>query len=582
MSVVFGIVPLLWWIPLEWSGNIRSSLLFSAVAGVVAFCVIWSQGNNVTGRSILPKIRSIDVVPVAAAGVGVLVYVQQLMVRSVDDAMSLMLMAWDNASHFNIFHMQRLHGSVLPLAGLAGDGSRWAFSDYPQSYHSALVLVSEIARKTSPQDWEADAVTYVNFTAVVNIMVVLLVVAAICSLPGLRKNPIIGIPIATLVASGWLFGPGALASMHGFPNFFFTTGLVAAAIVLFHSMQRVFDPLPLIAAGACVAGVVQNWALSIVFLIPCVIAVVFITKKGRWKANRGELVIAVLLVGVVAMAGLTAVGQLLTVAPDDILFAAGGVPDPDFGLLLALLLMLVSASIFMQIGKGPNLPSPKRTQWSLGSVWAGTAVVVAMAAAQLIKTGSVSYYTQKFSIALALIALLCLGIAANGIVERTACLGRVRTFSSSPKLLATAVVVSLAFTQVFGFAFPFKPIGLPPSSESGLEAAKQIQSKMDGSAANDNLLRAVRQSVSLEGPVMYLTTNPGDIDVILAQQWFDALRGNYSEHSWKLSLNMFPLSGGPDNLTKVVTDLRFQDPSVRIVVDPENQAALDQILTKHQ
>lgn len=77
---------------------------------------------------------------------------------------------------------------------------------------------------------------------------------------------------------------------------------------------------------------------------------------------------------------------------------------------------------------------------------------------------------------------------------------------------------------------------------------------------------------------MYLTTNANDVDPVLAQQWFDGLRGNYSEHNWKLSLNMFPLSTGPDSLPEVVHAIKVADPRAQIIVDPENQPALDRIL----
>lgn len=578
VSVVFGILPLLWWLPLEWAPTVRSTALLSVTAAVLAFCAVWMPKSRETKPGLRPEVRVIDLVPAAAAVGGICTYVQQLSVRRVDDAMSLMLMAWDNASHFDIFHMQRILGTVLPMAGQSGDGSRWAFSDYPQGFHSALVLMSELARKTSPTDWEADAVTFVNFSALTSIVVVVLVVASVCTLPALRKNPVVGVPMAVLVASGWLFGPGALASMHGFPNFFFTTGLVVAAAVLFHSMQRAFDPLPLIAAGACVAGVLQNWVLLIVFLVPSVFSVAFATPKGRWRATRGELVVAVSMVAVVTVAGLSALSQLLAVSAENILFAIGGVPDPDFGLLIASMLVLSGAAAVLGGGKGSKLLSVVRTQWSLGSVFAGLAVVLVMATVQMAKTGAVSYYTQKFSIALVLVALVGLGIAANGMLERRAGLALEPTPGVSPRIAAASVAVSMALTQAFGFTFPLKSVGLPPTSASAVQSAKQIEAIGARSIARDRLLAAVRRSSGTEGPVLYLTTHPGDVDVILAQQWFDGLRANYSEHSWKLSLNMFPLSGGPENLSKVVADIKAQDPNAHIVVDPENQGALDRIL----
>ncbi|WP_427018629.1 hypothetical protein ACQCSX_08895 [Pseudarthrobacter sp. P1] len=578
LSVLFGLLPLLWWIPVEWPPTLRSTVLLSAAAAVPAFCAVWRPGARGTGRGLWPQLRAMDAMPALAAVGGVFAYLHQLSASRVDDAMSLMLMAWDNASHFNIFHMQRIHGTVLPLAGRAGDGSRWAFADYPQGFHSVLVLVAELATRTSPTDWAADAVAYVNFSAQLDIAVVVLVVAAVCTLPALRRNPAIGAPVAVLVASGWLCGPGALASMHGFPNFFFTTGLVAAAVLLFHSMQRAFDPLPLVAAGACVAGVLQNWVLLIVFLVPSAVAVAVATPRGRWRASRGERACAVAVVAVVAAAGLGALGQLSGVPAEDLLSATGGVPVPDFGLLLSLLLVLTAVSVLLGGRTGTGHPSAVRTRWSLGAVFAGLAVALAMAAVQLATSGAVGYYTQKVSIALVLVALVGLGIGANGVLERRPELGPAPGPGRSPRVAAASVAVSLALSQAFGFIFPLKSMGLPPTSASAVEAARQLEAIDAGSAAGERLLAAVRASAGLHGPALYLTTHPADVDPILAQQWFNGLRADYSEHSWTLSLAMVPLSGGPENLPKVVADLKAQDPTVHIVVDPENQAVLDRIL----
>lgn len=574
--VMFGIVPLLWWIPAAWTPTFRSTLLLSTVAGIAAFYAVKSRTQHRKWRSLLPEARFVDGLPLLAGAIGFLTYIHQLRVRSAEDAMSLMLMAWDNASHFNIFHMQRTVGTVLPVAGPAEDGSRWAFSDYPQGFHSALVLMSELARKTSPDDWEADTITYVNFSAVMNIAVVVLVVAAVCSLPVLRKMPLLGTPIAVFVGAGWLFGPGALASMHGFPNFFFTVGLAAAGIVLLHSMRRPLEPLPLIAVGACAAGIVQNWALLIVFLIPSALAVMFVTPRGRWRARRVEVVSASLVAVIVAAAAVAALRQLLSVPADNLLFAVGGVPDSDLGFLLAALIILAALYVLLRTGNAAKNPQAVRARWSMGSVGAGAALAVAMATAQLINSGTVSYYTQKFSISLALISLVVLALAVGAAVD---VLGPVKMMITSAQGLVLSAAFSLAATQAFGFPFPLKSAGLAPSSASALESTKQETALKTGSAARDRILVAVRAAGDIGVPGLYLTTRPSELDVILAQQWFDSLRSTYSEQSWKLSLNMFPLSGGPENLTKVVADIKYQDPRAKLVVDPENQAALDKILS---
>lgn len=578
LTMAFGFVPLLWWVPLDWPTNFRSTVLLALLVALAVFCSGWHATTPGGLRRILPRFRIIDIVPLLAVLGGLFISMPGLMVRRIEDAMALMLMSWDNASHFDIFQMQRTQGTVVPLAGLADDGSRWSFADYPQGFHSALVMISEIARPTDTTDWASGVVTFVNFNAIMTILIVVLVVAAICSLPALRKNPIIGVPVAIFVGSGWLFGPGALASMNGYSNFLFTTAMVAAAMVLCQSMDRVLDPLPLLAVGACVSAVMQNWVLLGVLLVPSILAVLLVTPRGRWKSSRRELGVAAMVAALVAVAAITAAGQLLTVKAEGILFATGGLPPLDFGLPITLLCILAGIILIPGNRQSPDLPSPVRTNWSITAVWLGLLVAVSMAVAQIAKTGALTYYMQKFSIAVTLIALIALALAVNALVIRRQAAHGTRVIPRSKRVLAVSVVVSVGVTQFFGFILPLQELGLSPHSESGIQLGNQTRALNAGSQAGERILQAVSRSKDIGGPVMYLTTNPSDVDVILAQQWFDGLRGNYTEHNWDLSLNMFPLSGGPNKLAEVVTAIKSADPSAQIVVDPENQAALDLIL----
>ncbi len=578
LTVAFGFVPLFWWIPLIWSPNLRSTVLLAALVALVVFLGSWHATTPGGLRRLLPRFEIIDAVPLLAAVGGVFISMPGLLVRRVEDAMALMLMSWDNASHFDIFQMQRTHGTVLPLVGLAPDGSRWSFSDYPQGFHSVLVFLSELARPTGTASWETGLVTFVNFNAVMNVLIVVLVATVVCALPALRSNPIVGVPAAIFVSSGWIFGPGALASMHGYSNFLFTTALVAAAVVLCQSMTRVLEPLPLVAVGAAVSAVMQNWVLLGVLLVPGILGVVLATPRGRWRSSRSDIAVASSVVALVLAAALTAAGQLLTVKADGILFASGGLPPLDFGLLIELLGVLAGISLFLSFRKTPFLPAAARSSWSIATIWVGLLVILAMAVAQLAKTGTLSYYMQKFSIALTLITLLGVALAINELMIRRRAAQGPAERPRSKRLLAASFVVSVGLTQAFGFAFPLQDVGLPPTSESARQLQSQASTLTAGSAAGERILQAVRRSAGTSGPVLYLTTNPNEVDVILAQQWFDGLRGNYSEHNWDLSLNMFLLAGGPNHLSEVVHAIKTADPHAQIVVDPENQHALDLIL----
>ncbi|WP_104089470.1 hypothetical protein [Arthrobacter sp. GMC3] len=577
LTVIFGFVPLLWWLPFEWPQSSRSTALLAAVTAVVVFFAVRVSFKLGGVRRLLPEFRLLDAVPFLFSLGGIFVFWHGLMVRQVEDALALMLMSWDNASHFDIFHMQRNYGTVIPLLGAAPDGSKWSLNDYPQGFHSVLVLLTELARPRPVGDGAADVVNFVNFTAVANVLVVVLVVSAVCSLPALRANPRVGIPVAVLVGSGWLFGFGALASMHGFSNFVFTTALVVAGIILSHTMTRIIDPIAFVAMGACVAAIVQNWVPLIVLLVPSILAVLFISPGRRWRASGREIVVVAGVTLLVGVAAATAAGQILAIQPAGVLFASGGVPEANLGTLIAILTVLGAASLIFG-AQSPVSSEIRRTRWSISAVWVGLLVACGMAVAQLSKNGALSYYLQKFAIALALVGVVALAFVASGSLSRSPKVGEQMSASRSTRTIAVSLLLSVGASQAFGFILPLKDIGMAPTSHAGIEWDNQRKTLATGSPAAQRLIRAVEKSSGLQGPVMYLTTNPSTVDPVLAQQWFDGLRGNYTNLGYGLSVKMFPLSGGVEKLGEVVQAIRTQAPYAHLVVDPENQAILDQVL----
>lgn len=142
--------------------------------------------------------------------------------------------------------------------------------------------------------------------------------------------------------------------------------------------------------------------------------------------------------------------------------------------------------------------------------------------------------------------------------------------------MAATVLATVAATQAFGFIFPLAKEGLPPSSPSAVAMAKELKVLDEVPRPVEMLMAA---TMGRQGqPAVYVTTRPTGIDAILAKQWYDGLTATYTGRSWELSLNMFELSGGVDNLRLVVNKIMKADPTALIIVDPENQAALNHIL----
>lgn len=594
LAVLFGLVPLLWWVPSGFGPLGRGTLVLAAAGGTLIFTAFKDGIRTGIGR-LVPKFTWLDGMPVAAAVFSVWVHASLLSVRAYDKALSLLTMNWDNASHFDIFHMQRLYGRVVPLLGAAPDGSNWSFTDYPQGFHGIVAIFAELRFAKAAGTPADEVVNYANGSALVSVLVAVMVLAALAALPAFRRQQVIAFPVLMLVAAGWIFGPGSSASLHGFPNFFLAVGLASVAIVLAATMDRPLRPSSLVPFVACAVGVAHNWALLEVLVLGATVMVVQPWGRQRWRATvAGYLFAAVtVLVGVVGL--ILAVSQLAGVSTEAVLYGVGGVPIPDLGQLAVILLgtSALAALVFAK-APGPYGGTLQRLRCSFAGLAAALALAIVMALAQLAKGGTLTYYSHKLGIALFLAGLVTLalvlaalletrrsrnlpgtrGAGANGLARSS---GRM-TRGSAPAAgaIVASALAAAAATQAFGFTFPLAARGLPPSSPSAVAMGKESKVLDDVPRSVAMLMAATKDRVGQ--PAVYVTTRPADIDAILAKQWYDGLTATYTEKGWRLSLNMFDLSGGVDNLRLVVNKIMKADPSAVIIVDPDNQAALNHIL----
>ncbi len=593
LSVLLGLLPLLWWVPSGFGPLGRGTLVLAGAAGAVAFVVVHG-GVKAGARRIIPRFSWLDCLPVTAAALSVWVHFNLLSVRAYEKALSLLTLNWDNASHFDIFHMQRLYGRVVPLLGASPDGSDWSFKDYPQGFHGVVAIFAELKFAKPAGTPAEELVNYANGSALVSVMVTAMVLAALATIPPLRRQPLISLPALMVVAGGWIFGPGSSASLHGFPNFFLAVGLASVAIVLAADLARPLRSPVLVSLVACVVGVAHNWVLLEVLVLGAAVMVLLPWNLQRWRATRGGFLFAVgvTLVGVTGI-GL-ALGQLAGVSTNAVLYGVGGVPIPDLGQLAVIVFGTTALSIlvFARSSRRSN-GILQRLRWSFTGLAAALVLAIGMAVAQLVKGGTLTYYSHKLGIALFLAGLVTLALvlaafletirlrtraalAADGGKEAAAASPRSSWRLSGAGPVAASALAAVAATQAFGFTFPLAAEGLPPSSPSAVAMAKELKVLDEVPRPVEMLMAA---TTGRQGqPAVYVTTRPTDIDAILAKQWYDGLTATYTERSWELSLNMFELSGGPDNLRLVVNKIMRADPTALIIVDPENQAALNHIL----
>jgi hypothetical protein len=458
---------------------------------------------------------------------------------------------------------------VIPLLGTAPDGSEWSFQDYPQGFHAVLATLSQLAAGPAALGPEAAVVAFARLSAGVTVLGAVLVSAGLASLPVMRRRPGMALPVVAAVSAGWVFGPGAMAYHHGFPNFYLGVALVVTAVLVAFTMEKPLMPLPLAALGGSAVGVAQNWVLLLVFLAPLPLILCLPRRRVRWRASRGTWA-AALLTAVLTVVGVgLALRQISAIEVETVIEAAGGVPKPDAVRTAVVFLASLVLSAFALRRRGVRAGSLVRLRLPLLVLAAGTLFAVWLGGVQLFEMGKLSYYVLKFLIAFELVALVLAAVALAVLAGRRRRPRRSLPAPSAVRLpgLAVSALAALAATQLFGSApLPGGPTPLGPSA-AAQEVADQQEALAEVPAHIQGLLRAVEQGNG--EPAIYVTTEHGSVfHPILAQQWYSALTGTYTEGGWKLSLNMFPLSGGPRTVDGVVAAIRAEAPDTRFIINP--------------
>ncbi|MFJ6002744.1 hypothetical protein [Arthrobacter sp. NPDC092385] len=563
---VLGFVPLLWWVPALFTVVDYGTFLLAMAAGAFAAWVAWASARPGELGRLIPELGPLDALPVLTGAAAVVTQLPMLTARSADRALSLLSLNWDNASHFMMYSTLQARDRVIPLLGTAADGSRWSFQDYPQGFHAVLATASQLAFGPATLGPETAVLAFARLSAAVTVVAAVLVSAGLASLPVMRRRPAVSLSVVAAVSAGWVFGPGAMAYHHGFPNFYLGVALVISAVLVVSTMDKPLLPLPLAALGGAAVGVAQNWVILLVFLVPLPLVLILPWRRARWRA-RWSVWAAALATAALTLVGVgLALWQISEIEVSTVIEATGGVPRPKVFETAAVLVACAVLSVLAYPRRGAMSASLLQARVPLLVLAAGSIFALWFGGVQLIEAGKLSYYVLKFLIAFELVALV-LAATALAVV-----LGHPRVpllVSSRCRLPRTAVSVLAAVvtTQLFGSApVPWGQSPLGPSA-AAREVADQQEALEDVPAHIQGLLRAVEAGNG--EPAIYITTEHWSVfHPLLAQQWYSALTGTYTEGSWELSLSMFPLVGNPAAVEGVVDAIRAKSPDTRFIIDP--------------
>ncbi|WP_148258102.1 hypothetical protein [Pseudarthrobacter phenanthrenivorans] len=569
LSVVFlaGTSPFMWWFTADVAFLDRGTSLFALSAALLAGFVAHSVLLRLPLRRFLPSVHAVDALPFAAAGASTWLVQKLLLPGSLEATFLILSRSWDFAPHFNMFRMLRNHGVVIPLLPPAPDGSQWSAASYPQGYHALLATLAEVAAGKVAGDVAHESVLFLRLVAGVTILGTVLVVAALTSLPAMRRSFLLTLPFVSVAATAWIVGPGAIPVFGAFPNFALGVALSVAVIVVVQ-LRRVLHPVTATSALIfAVTAVVHGWFLLLFLCIPSVLVYIAHVFWHRRAIGSRRLALHFAL-GAVGVAGLFgAVWQLRKLSAADVLTTTGGIAQADAG--VAVLCILANAFVALTFYSRRRLGQAEDRRGTLTSlhvlatpIFAGI-LLVALAVFQLMSPSGITYYFHKSFLAVELVAIICTLIGAADLWS-----SRWLIHTGRKSFVAASLLTSFGATHFFGLPFTgLAERGLRPTAEGSVGLLQQVETL---SEPMPRLVEKMARMAALDRqrPFVYVGFNDG-FDPQLAAQWSLTLQGRWTESMQATIPMVKPLYAGPSHVPESIDAILKTMPEVDVVVDPE-------------
>jgi hypothetical protein len=572
-----GIAPLLWWIPMP-HPHLRTGILAGIVVGILAGCIVsWTSSRRVW-RDFWPDWNAVDAYPLLAGVAAIASFWNFLIPKSAAGSISLLVLSWDFAPHFNMYAMLRRYATVIPLAPLPDDGSTWTAATYPQGLHALMATIADVVTGTGFLGNDAETLLFLRLVGVVGVISAMLVVASLTSIPSLRHQPLVTLPFAALVSSAWIVGPGSIPMFDGFPNFALGVA-VCVAVLSVMRLQHQSSPIRIAVLFAmAIVSIAHNWILLLALCIPAAIAIVNYQVRrilrSAWPVRFSW--------GAAALAALAGVGlaawQLKQLGPAEVLTTPGGITQPDWG--LGLTFMFICAAAFtMILREWSRSDHAHRTLTSGLLATAGSALFTGLAAAgfgawQLMTTNHLSYYFYKFGL-----AALMMAVAATGIACAEILVPRLSRWASTRQASVPVAFVTLGALSLFGWPTPALAQAGLVSTAPGARAHATQNAVLASTEASPGPIaqRLLAVSHSPEkSPFIYVGYLEG-LDPILGAQWSLTLRGGWTEANQQAIPYLAPLYRGPSHVPEAIEGVLAHLPDLKVAVDqnlvPELRAA---------
>lgn len=586
--VALGWLPMTWWFPLPLGAPDRLSLLTSLIIGALTALI---AAGRVRAAALIPRFRVSDAWTVAAGAYALWMLAPLFSVADGEEALRILRIGWDYASHFDMTESIRRTGSISE-AIQPGPHGAWMFSDYPRGFHAAAATVMEVIAGPAIGAHGTELVAFTHAVALLGLITVVTVASGVSALPQLRRRPIVALALVALVAVAFTTGPGGGSLLrYGFPNFLLAVGLLACVPLLVIPMNRIGAVAPLIALSGVIVGIAHNWALLLAIAGAGLVSVLLPMGRRRWPTSgRGWSALAGIatatVVGALA-AWITLVEKSVETATVSRFLVDGGFVGGD-GIEI-LVPPLIAVGLCLLLGW---LLIRRRAGWHRGEAvraatqglmpTAGLILMGWMAALHYTETGGLRYYFYKLgagvqlaSVVLAAAAIAVLVSLLRATPRRPSSAAH-RSVERRMAVAATTIAFVVASVVSSGFVNPTSdgpPVRRPPGYDArsawqrelaaptphAVDAAREVLLAAEAATSDD---RQFFVPASLDG-----TTAPR-----LSNQWLFALTGQWSLSSYETVDGLWgdetPVVARPGDPKVAIERIRQAAPDGTIVVPP--------------
>jgi hypothetical protein len=560
LALVVGWTPVLWWV--KWPGAVNhAAVVASLVAGGIAAYVLAGSRPRMRLRSLVPVVRRADLLLPAAGVVGVIATLPLVVAPTPQRALEVLVPGADNWAHFAMFANLRAYGATPDALGSAPDGSAWAFGSYPRSFHALAATVSELLAPRMATG-AASVEVYAHTLGALVLIGLLMVTAAVLSLPRVGERGWLALPALSLTCTGLLWEPGQKVLANGFASFWVAAVASATALILGLAAPTVRTVVLAAAVGGLLVTVAHAWLPLIVVAAPA--ALLVLTRDRREARVRLAFPLAILaLSGAAATYALVTTLRAVTIefVVSEVSGFNGTSPLPTFVLLIVLSYVVVRARSF---AGGPGaLPAGAVLRLRLLGLapLLGLLSLTALLILQLQAIGTTSYYFLKYLMGFELI-LSCVAPAVCAMLLAVA-LPDVRGGRAWFCGLLTAVLG----TQLFTPGWQVAPL-LFSRTDDGTAAVAAPYSR---GALAKGVLAVVRDTPPRASFwTEYVPLGPGNAaQTFYPDAWYHAANASVSGDVWERLATLREQADTVNQAAPLVRALLERDPHLRIVVEPD-------------